>query len=249
MKKLFVLAVALSVCLSAIVLVCAQEKKEEEKTICDQKFNLMSGADEVGKLQLKATTKGDELTIVKSMTMTMQGKNLEYTSTVKYKTKPSLAPVEAHAVTKIDGKETMDGTVKFSEKKCDISMVGKHDKQGNPIDPPKKVEIKDVVIPEGTIVFSLGIVGPMILDKPGEKGDIVHAEFPDDFKVPELINLKENYKITREEAKEGGSFTMRLIWVCTDEPEITVESVEFDKDGKIKSMEFGKNLKAVPAKE
>lgn len=203
------------------------------KVILDEKFRVLSVPDEkeVGTQHWKATEKDGEIEITETMNMDYRGMKAGWKTTVKYKTKPSLAPAVAQGQTYINGKVSMQGKIEFANGKADISITGKTDKRGNPIDPPRKMERKGLEMPEGMLVFPrhLRAVGPMLIKKPGEIKNVLGADFPDDLDFPEFINWHEGYRLVREKPASDGSFFIKLFSPYSEKAE---EVIKFDSKGK-----------------
>ncbi len=216
---------------------------EPGTTIFEKEYSLRSPDEEqAGSWRLKAVQKAggeieisDELFIEEHPTRGKMG----YKSTVVYRSAPSLSPVRATAETQSGGKTCMKGEVAFAEKTLSFSCVGLHDGHtGKPIDPPLKFEKKDIERPKCVLLFqsAFPVLGPRLLPKEGELKEVVFVEFPDDINAPELINMKENYRLVREPADEKGSYRMKVFGPLPDRPICTAQ---YDKNNKIIALHMG----------
>ncbi|HUW20201.1 MAG TPA: hypothetical protein VMW16_12965 [Sedimentisphaerales bacterium] len=246
MNKLLQRSVLIVICTSIPDCVWPKDKDgQSEIVICEKRYKAVSVGDEkeLGRYYVKAVTRGknNEIEIVEQMTMDYRDKKAGYSSTVVYGCEPQLFPLIATVETTIDGKTCMKGQVRFSKTTLSISGVGFFNKKtGAAIEPPFKFEQKDIPIPKGFMLFqsAFQVLGPKCLQTKGELKDIVFVEFPDDLGAPELINMKEGYRMVREQADDTGSYQMRILDGRSDAP---VVAIQFDKKDRVTSMWcFGK---------
>jgi len=211
--------------------------------VFDRRYKMLSadGKEDIGTYHLRATETEKELTLVEKVSMLYNRRTVGWESTVRYRTKPSYVPLSGTAETTIDGKTWMKGTVTFAEKTYDISGRGFLDRtSGEPIDRPREFVKRGIPIPRGTLIFqsALPILAPRLLRKPGELRDIVVVEFPDDISPPELINIKEGYRLVREEADDAGKYRISLFG---PHHKRGLSSLQYDRKGDLLAIApFGK---------
>ena len=233
MKRLTLLCAACAVLLSASVAVA----DEEEKVLFDQKYKLLEPNEkkEMGTYSIKAVEKGGEITITEEMVMQSshpgRGKT-GFKTKVKYKTKPALTPYHFEGETSMGDKTMMKGAMTVKDGKADLLVQGLYDRRGNPANPPLKMERKGLDMPKSALLVPrhLRVLGPGILDKPGELTDILRIEFPDDIKFPEFMNMKKGDKLVRDKPDEKGNFVIKL--VSLDESGRVGLTAKFDSKGK-----------------
>ncbi len=233
MRNLILLCAVFALLLSASVAIA----DEEEKILFDQKYKLLEPNEkkEMGTYSVRAVEKGGEITITEEMAMQSghpaRGK-VGFKTKVKYKTKPALAPYHFEGETSMGEKTMMKGTMTVKDGKADLLVQGLYDRRGNPANPPLKMEKKGLDMPKGTLLVPrhLRVLGPRILDKPGELTDILKIEFPDDIKFPEFMNMKKDDKLVRDKPDGKGNFVIKL--VSLDESGRVGMTVKFDSKGK-----------------
>jgi hypothetical protein len=85
---------------------------------------------------------------------------------------------------------------------------------------------------------ALAAVGPKILSMEGELKNIVFVEFPDDIGAPELVTIKEGYRLVRKKPDGKGEYAMKIF---ARDSERCVSHIRFDKKDRIISAQlFGK---------
>ena len=218
-----IIALTLSIIITGISLFAAKDAdetkaKSENKIICEKEYKLVVPNDdkEIGTYSICAV-QGKEpekhINITETVSMNYRGKKVEYKSSVIYKSDSPVSPESATVTTKVDGKVCMKGTVTFSEKSISFECTGFLNKRtGEPINPPVHFEKKNEPRPKGVLVFqsALTAIGPRLLTKEGELQDVVFIEFPDDIGAPELINLKEGFRLVREKPDGKGEYNMKI---------------------------------------
>lgn len=204
-----------------------QPQQAEATVIFEQEFEIHSPKGDVppgGKYYLKATSHDDLIEIEESLSMMDYGKEIGFRTKVFYHTKPSVHPVSAGAETFMNGKKFMQADVAFREGQIQIAAkVTPPEGKGSPHEGEK---IED--LPAGTILFqsAIAVVGPLLLEQPGELKHVVFAEFPDDLDNP--INFKEDYKLVREAPGGDGTYSLKLYRSSGS----LVVTVHYDENGK-----------------
>ena len=217
----------------------ADDEGKKGRVVCDKTYKLISPRDqkEIGTYRIKAIAAKatDEVLITESIAMEYRGKKAEMRSEVSYGVGALVKPKGGAATTWINGKVCMKGSVSFGKGMVDIKSTGFLNKRtAEALDPPRAFEEKGVLLPEGTLLFqsAFPVLAPRLLPKEGELENVVFIEFPDDLGAPELIHLKEGYRLVRGKANEAGVYTIKVI----DPPEDLIAEAKFSKDGQLLSF-------------
>jgi hypothetical protein len=195
------------------------------------------------KASFKNGNKNIEITEIRSMEYKGRKNSLlkiELKSVVICKNNDLFNLVKGEAETKINGNDSMKGSVVFSEKSFSFEGKGFLSKRFEVLTQPFDFESKDVPNPQGVLVIISAVpaLGPKLLTKEGELLNIAFGEFPDEFKAPALIMFKLGYRLVRNKANENGDFEINLYSANSTE---SIYCIQYNKENKIVSMEnFGK---------
>jgi hypothetical protein len=219
-----------------------QQSEQQERTvvICDKQFTITTPDEQrqLGRLAIKAVSQefGKQIEVVEEVSMDYRRRIARYKSTVVYTTVPELAPLWARVETKVDNATCMTGDVAFTAESFNISGKGFLNKRSlEPIDPPETFEDTDMPLPDGVLIFQsvFPVIGPRFLPEQGQLDNVTFVEFPDDIVAPELVNLKQNYRLTRDAPDQQGNYLMKIFAPNSDQP---VYAARFDKNNKVTEM-------------
>jgi hypothetical protein len=249
------LCISLSGLVTGEALAAAAKGKGKSKaagtTICDKTYKIVApdGETELGTYRLRAVeVKGTRrVEIVESLAMSYRGKDVSLTSTVVYAPGPSPSPLKGEAETRIAGKPCMRGEITLSEKAVSYSGVGLLDKRtGQAITPPRKFRRQGIPRPAGPMIFqsAFPVLSPRFIDSPGELRDVAFVEFPDDIDAPELVNVKEKFRLVREKPDEQGRYRVSIYNPHREKP---VHSALFDRTDRLVSISSLGKLRLVEA--
>jgi len=227
---------------------------DSDLEICNKTFIIYSikeGDKEIGSYSLKALLKNESrnIEITETTSMDYKDKRIDLKSIVVCKNNSLFLLETGYAETKIDGKDSMKGSVSFTEKS--FSYEGKgflNNKTGKELAQPFVFSKKEEPNPSGLLIVMSAIpsIGPRILQKEGKLTNIAFGEFPDEFKAPSLIMFKEGYRLEREKSNEKGEFEMKLYSVNSKE---SLFRIKYNKDDQIIYMETLGKYKFIEVKK
>lgn len=204
----------------------------------DLKFEVVGPKGEkVGHYRIQSSKEDKIVTVIETIQAGPGGQKGGWKSTVSYYADEKIKPINGMVVTIIGDQPCMTGSLLFLEDTIYVTAVGYIDKRGNKIPEGKEVmQDKGPIDSEGIyfISSSAPIIGDILLKGKEEISGINFVEFPDDMDMPELLNIKDEYKLVKSTAADG-AYTIKIM----NSREEEIQTVHYEKSGQIKLISQG----------
>ena len=238
MKRTWVVSI---VGVTLVLAVAAAVALECPVKVLFQKFYRLvdDEGEDVGSYAIDFDGYEDDVIMADELEVTVRERSIGYRSSGTFSPDADgvMRPTVMSASTFIDGNQCMRGTVTFEETTYRYFGEGVLDKRsGEAIDPPATFEQEDISKPGPLIVFPQALIflGPVWQGEDGEQ-PVAVAEFPDDIGAPELITIKEDYRLVRQSLGDEGGFAIELLG---PEDETPMCRAEYDSDGECVSLKL-----------